>query len=456
MPDFIIENSISSSFIVIDISDENEDINYFVNKMICENRIPGSLSFNIRNIDDKKQYAYNITDKKSLKDRFDTNEINYNEGHLILLKIKDMLKIMNEYLIDTSYLLIDPEYVFVDSLFKNIEFIICPIVFQETEKALSSFMEFILTKINHDDEKLVNMAYQVYSKVLEGDYSFKDINLLFDNKREKEAAINDNRYNNILNNNNEKYNNRYNNEKNIYNNEACQNNEYWEKSNDRGKGYDKKKGGGRGYKLPLLISSIIFTTLLGITIFINAYGNRSFKRYVKNGSLLALIAISGAVTLLFLSAVIMEKYHNKKNHNKGNYDKKNQDIGYDDKKVFKSINCDNYKDAYFSAYNQNKTEEIRGNCILRSVHGRDSLDITKSPYIIGKDECRADGVIYSNAISRVHARIFIEDEEYLIEDMGSTNGTTLNGVSINANKAYLIYDGDVISFAGATYVLTLK
>jgi pSer/pThr/pTyr-binding forkhead associated (FHA) protein len=50
----------------------------------------------------------------------------------------------------------------------------------------------------------------------------------------------------------------------------------------------------------------------------------------------------------------------------------------------------------------------------------------KSEITIGRDPSN-DIVINEAEVSRKHARLFFQDETYLLEDLGSTNGTFVNG-----------------------------
>jgi hypothetical protein len=58
----------------------------------------------------------------------------------------------------------------------------------------------------------------------------------------------------------------------------------------------------------------------------------------------------------------------------------------------------------------------------------------------------------ADMISRRHLRFDYEDGEYYIEDRGSTNGTRINGSSIEGKGRYLLKDGDKVELAD---VLTL-
>ena len=64
-------------------------------------------------------------------------------------------------------------------------------------------------------------------------------------------------------------------------------------------------------------------------------------------------------------------------------------------------------------------------------------------FIIGRaPDCQM--VIPSAAVSRRHARVRRREREVMIEDLGSSNGTFVNGEKISAAKA--LKDGDRISF----------
>jgi hypothetical protein len=58
-----------------------------------------------------------------------------------------------------------------------------------------------------------------------------------------------------------------------------------------------------------------------------------------------------------------------------------------------------------------------------------------------------DIVIRSSKISKIHSVFHKTDEGgYQIEDMGSVNGTAVNGKAIKKDQAVALADGDVISF----------
>ncbi len=48
------------------------------------------------------------------------------------------------------------------------------------------------------------------------------------------------------------------------------------------------------------------------------------------------------------------------------------------------------------------------------------------------------------SMSTKHFKMVTKDDKYFIEDLGSKNGTKLNGQQINANRQYLVVEGATI------------
>ena len=78
-------------------------------------------------------------------------------------------------------------------------------------------------------------------------------------------------------------------------------------------------------------------------------------------------------------------------------------------------------------------------------HDRKSSDfqLGKQEYKIGRTE-KCDIQLAIKHISRVHAKIFFKNDEYIVEDLCSTNGLYLNGIKITK---CILRDGDVIEIA---------
>lgn len=76
------------------------------------------------------------------------------------------------------------------------------------------------------------------------------------------------------------------------------------------------------------------------------------------------------------------------------------------------------------------------------------IETSKGNADICLDECRV--------VSRRHARISCEQEQYYLEDLGSKNGTYLNGIELEADTPVLLKDKTVIRFANQEFLFLLE
>lgn len=96
------------------------------------------------------------------------------------------------------------------------------------------------------------------------------------------------------------------------------------------------------------------------------------------------------------------------------------------------------------------SEAQRG--ILRYEGTGSGVDITidKTPFVIGSDPS-CDACIKNRAVSRQHARITRTEDIYFIEDLNSSNGTTVGGEMLNYKTKISLQPNEVISFANEKY-----
>jgi hypothetical protein len=81
---------------------------------------------------------------------------------------------------------------------------------------------------------------------------------------------------------------------------------------------------------------------------------------------------------------------------------------------------------------------VSGEGLGRQVHR------LQAPAVIGRGP-ESDILINDPAVSRSHARIDWDGARFVIEDLGSTNGTALNGEPVTSRAA--LSDGDIVSVA---------
>lgn len=89
---------------------------------------------------------------------------------------------------------------------------------------------------------------------------------------------------------------------------------------------------------------------------------------------------------------------------------------------------------------------------LKIAEGKDAgkeFEFDQDSVLIGRTpEC--DVVLYDAGVSRKHCRIFSEGNRFIIEDMGSSNGTRLNGEPITRKQE--LADGDQLTLGPVVFV----
>ena len=81
------------------------------------------------------------------------------------------------------------------------------------------------------------------------------------------------------------------------------------------------------------------------------------------------------------------------------------------------------------------------------------IPITKSNFTIGKSNGMVDAVLESNKLSRMHCMVSLSQGLYYLFDMGSTNGTYVNGKRINAKDSVPLEKGDIVTLADLEFIV---
>lgn len=89
---------------------------------------------------------------------------------------------------------------------------------------------------------------------------------------------------------------------------------------------------------------------------------------------------------------------------------------------------------------------------LYTPEGRLIGKVSNPVMTVGKKKGEADIVLDDSSVSRVHARITLEEDKYYIEDLNSTNGTCKNGLTLQPYEKRMLDKGDEIGFGRETVV----
>lgn len=91
---------------------------------------------------------------------------------------------------------------------------------------------------------------------------------------------------------------------------------------------------------------------------------------------------------------------------------------------------------------------------IQSIDGQFHFVVCENEFLIGKSRERVQGVITgNNAVSRVHCKIVRQNGSYFVVDMGSSNGTYVNGKRIQPNVPEPISDRSQLRIANAEFIV---
>lgn len=97
-------------------------------------------------------------------------------------------------------------------------------------------------------------------------------------------------------------------------------------------------------------------------------------------------------------------------------------------------------------------EPIERKPITRKLYSEDGRVLARleDAFVIGKIKEESDLVLEDVSVSRMHARIIKEGEEYFLEDCNSTNGTYKNGLRLNPYEKRQLQEEDEITIGAVT------
>ncbi|MDR1564899.1 MAG: FHA domain-containing protein [Oscillospiraceae bacterium] len=81
--------------------------------------------------------------------------------------------------------------------------------------------------------------------------------------------------------------------------------------------------------------------------------------------------------------------------------------------------------------------------------------VDRPEFIIGKNPDTVDGVVPNKAISRVHCKLVCRSGLCSVVDLGSANGTFVNGTRIPANQPVALNDGDILRLANSEFTISI-
>lgn len=114
--------------------------------------------------DGKSELWYDITGKQSLDVLLESRELGYDLLCRILMGIYDAAEGLEGILLRAESLLLEPECIFGDYDAEHIWVCCCPGNTGTVDEAFLRLLEYLLTKLDHEDARAVELAYGIYGE----------------------------------------------------------------------------------------------------------------------------------------------------------------------------------------------------------------------------------------------------------------------------------------------------
>ena len=396
------------------IEDRGESRHAYMRNMLIDNVIKGQPLCRKGIYENKDVLKYDITNMKNLKREYENKVMHFEDLRWLLYGIAEQLSIGNTFLLDEEYYLFDPDYIYIDMETGRLNMICIPYKCLENsdDEKYRLLSDFILEKIEHKEEHAVSIAYQFYRMSKEKLFSMIGFCSLIDKEKTNRAPISD------------KTNYQIYESEDITVSEEEKTNNNWlncDESSENIRSTEKKGILKKDMIIDLVIP--ITVSVVGIIVII-CYLFLGFESLYKTQIISVAIILSISSTVIFIRKIrdCFKKKEEMDIENKmfGRKVTVNEFWGGDEETVFfdeETQFFDSEENSQYSIeWNENgeeKRERINGGSV-----------------ILGKKFDEVDVCILDPTVSRKHAKMTIKSGCVYLRDLGSTNGTYIDGKKI--------------------------
>ena len=445
------KRDVSHNYLILESQKEADTASYQV-RMLAGNVIPAILHCRLQNLDGKQMFYYEITSRQALFSYYEEKMFTAKDLRMLFRGFAGAVEQMAEYLMNPEQLLIRPEYIYLDIEKKEVFFCCLPGEEREVQAQLRDLMEYLLPKLDHEDQEAVLLGYGVYRKILEPGFQLEDIKEAIYHEEQKvhqEPPVPEREPEEP--------------EEAEERREILEDEDFMkeEKTGSKRRKTDRKSETGTAL-LPwmagcgaaiLLMGAVLAASLTGYLPWIPAEKIMGFGAAAFGAGGFAAWAAGKRRKKQDKTAPWKEKV-------------KKEAAPYEPAARGGDELPERIQKMPQPEKESGPREEIFGETVALSagfVSGPASL-VSREPgelatiyldrefTVVGKMPGAADAVIPVPTVSRVHARIREKDGEYYLADLNSRNGTSVNGTMLQNEEEYRLQDEDEVDFAQARYV----
>ena len=450
------KRDMNHNYLILYGEDEINTDSYQV-RMLVGNVIPSLLKCRIQGMDGRFLVYFDITSKQALSVLYEEKKMGVEDLRLIFGGFVKAMEDAAEYLMNPGQFIISPEYIYTDIEKQEIYFCMMPGYEKDIKEQFQFLTEYILPKIDHQDQDAVILGYGVYKRAMEDSFHLEHIKEELyktqgqqgttTTKAEQMKTESEQRQES------EDFNPE---EEGFWENEEI--NQEFVRDGEKSKRLSLPQKTGVIVLAAILLCGIAAITLTG------------YLPYLETGTILGIIIVLVACVMLFVYVSKIKKKpgalrqgrEEERDKPKGITGKVPTDQTDQSQNTIKSV----VKSTNKPVVKSSQLHADYGETVVLSagaVSGPASL-VSKEPgelatiyinedlTVIGKLETACDAVISLPTVSRIHAKIRKKEDAYYLTDMNSRNGTAVNGRLLLPDEEYRLEPEDEVDFAQARYI----
>lgn len=450
------KRDMNHNYLILYGEDEINTDSYQV-RMLVGNVIPSLLKCRIQGMDGRFLVYFDITSKQALSVLYEEKKMGVEDLRLIFGGFVKAMEDAAEYLMNPGQFIISPEYIYTDIEKQEIYFCMMPGYEKDIKEQFQFLTEYILPKIDHQDQDAVILGYGVYKRAMEDSFHLEHIKEELyktqgqqgttTTKAEQMKTESEQRQES------EDFNPE---EEGFWENEEI--NQEFVRDGEKSKRLSLPQKTGVIVLAAILLCGIAAITLMG------------YLPYLETGTILGIIIVLVACVMLFVYVSKIKKKpgalrqgrEEERDKPKGITGKVPTDQTDQSQNTIKSV----VKSTNKPVVKSSQLHADYGETVVLSagaVSGPASL-VSKEPgelatiyinedlTVIGKLETACDAVISLPTVSRIHAKIKKKEDAYYLTDMNSRNGTAVNGRLLLPDEEYRLEPEDEVDFAQARYI----
>lgn len=401
--------------------------NSYQSHMMTRNEISGFLPCKERHINGEQLFYYEITSKQSLASLYECGGIDMAFLCRLFIQLKTTWDAMASFLLEEKYLVLMPEYVFMDVETKEFSFLYYP---EETEEDnITLLLEFLVKKVDSEDERAVDAIYKMMELAEKEQFVIDEIISWFEQDYETaDSTLNDMQ---VMPVNQSDY---------SYCEEAEEEKRFAE-------AYDGHPAAKISFRSLVINMAVSFAAVIGCMFVCLWYELGEREMICLCAALMvALIVFSFCGVQLIWKKFLQKQQKAVLYSGNIRQQPKGYRYSYEEEKAVEESHI--YGNTVFIPWTENSENKLYG----MGKGNKNHIDLSHLPVTVGKLAGSVDMVINEQSISRRHVKFFRENGHICMTDLNSTNGTFKNGMRLLPNASEILEPGDEIRLGKLNFI----